>query len=693
MKRLLKYTAILLFFACGFLFYTGCANPAAPTGGPKDTLPPRVLGMTPDNYCTNFKGGKVIIYFDEYIQLKDVQKEVIISPPLQRRPQMTVKGRTVQISFDKVELDSATTYKIDFGKAIVDNNEGNVLYGFSYVFSTGDYIDSLVMSGQVTDAFLCDSLFNVTMMFYDAKADSMSYDSTLFIGKPLSTARTDSMGVFLATNLKAMDYKVYAIVDDNGNGQYEPGVDKTAFSDSVYNPATMQPFKVWWNRKRMRIEAMPQFNMKAFGEINKRRQTATKISRPEPNRISIEFAAREPESMRVVVNGVDSSAFIFNTTYYRDTVDLWIDTLVERNMPDTLEGYVEFMTVDTLGNDTLGSRKFKLPPLRVPRKEPKKDEIKKNPFKVNVKATNPLSPYSSIDMLFSVPLRKVTLDSISLLGEEKELVKDGPRGDRRLEKAEEQQKEAEFKPAKFTFERDSVNILLWHLKSEWRPGMRYRLEMLPGTFNNIYGESNDTLKSDFSIMNPEDYATIVLKTVGDSLTNYIIQLTDQKGNMKYEKKFLKGGASVTFDYVASSQDYRIRIIEDANGNGVWDSGDLVNRRQPERVVFFKDDAGNGLMSTKANWSNELTLDMPHLFDGAATSVTNTLVKPGEATETEKELSLSDEDDPEPTGKPIEKPTEQPTDNGGETAAAAETAQTTDKETTETNTVTQTEQRQ
>ena len=206
MRSLLRYIAVLSLFAGAFVFYTGCANPSAPTGGPQDTLPPRILAMMPDNYTTGFKGGRITITFDEYVQLKDVQKEVIISPPLERRPMMSVKGRSVIIDFrEDIELDSATTYKIDFGKAIVDNNEGNVLYGFSYVFSTGNEIDSLAMSGQVVDAFRGDSIFNATLLFFNGKADSMSYDSTLFVGKPLSTARTDSMGVFLATNLKPMD--------------------------------------------------------------------------------------------------------------------------------------------------------------------------------------------------------------------------------------------------------------------------------------------------------------------------------------------------------------------------------------------------------------------------------------------------------------------------------------------------------
>ena len=643
MRSLLRYTAVLSLFAGAFVFYTGCANPSAPTGGPQDTLPPRILAMMPDNYTTGFKGGRITITFDEYVQLKDVQKEVIISPPLERRPMMSVKGRSVIIDFrEDIELDSATTYKIDFGKAIVDNNEGNVLYGFSYVFSTGNEIDSLAMSGQVVDAFRGDSIFNATLLFFDGKADSMSYDSTLFVGKPLSTARTDSMGVFLATNLKPMDYRIYAIVDENGNGRYEPGTDRVAFLDSVYNPALMPPFKVWWNKRRMRIEAQPQVTMRAFDEIAVRRQSLTKITRTDKCALSLEFSSRNPRSVRMVMEGVDSSAFIFRRSRYGDTVDVWIDTLATGALPDTLKGFVEFMTVDSLGRDSLGARNFRLSPLREPRKDPRKDEKPINPFKVDVKASSPLNPFTSIDFLFKVPLRDVVPDSIKLSGEVKEEHREGPRGDRRLERNE-GPKEAVFEPAPFTFERDSLNILLWRLKSRWRPDCRYRLEILPDAFVDIYGHANDTLKADFSIMNPDDYTSFILTIEADSSKSYIVQLADLKGDTKYSK-VITGAGELLFDYVEPGADYRIRIIEDTNGNGVWDGGDLVGRVFPERIAFFSDDSGQSVITTKAKWNIVLTLDMNHIFDGAQTAVTNSITAPGEAVAGEKTLPVSDDEE-------------------------------------------------
>ncbi|MDE6183504.1 MAG: Ig-like domain-containing protein, partial [Rikenellaceae bacterium] len=350
---------------------------------------------------------------------------------------MSIKGRSVHINFtDDIRLEPNTTYKIDFGKAIADNNEGNILYGFSYVFSTGDHIDSLAMSGQVVDAFSGDSLFNATMLFFDAAADTVAYDSTLFTGKPLSTARTDNMGVFLATNLQPMRYRLYAIAAENGNGRYEPGTDKVAFIDSAYNPAQMPPFKVWWNKKRMRIEATPQIRMRAFGEEAIRRQSLTKITRTDRYSFFLEFSSQYPKGVRIMMDRVDSSAFIVKRSRHGDSVNVWIDTtLVKGGVPDTLKGVVEFMTTDSIGRDTLGYRSFRLAPLREVRRNARKEETEKpeNPFKVEVRASNPLNPHGTIDMRFKVPLRQPLTDSIILMAEVKEEVKEGPRGDRRLE--------------------------------------------------------------------------------------------------------------------------------------------------------------------------------------------------------------------------------------------------------------------
>ena len=251
-KTWLGIAALTLFSSA---FFWRCANIGAPQGGPKDTIPPKVMGATPAFNTTNFTGTRIYITFDEYVQLKDQQKEFFTSPQLKKTPTLLVKGRGVQIDILDT-LKPNTTYALNFGSSVCDNNEGNPLNGFRYVFSTGPEIDSMFMSGYTVDAYKKDSVKKTLIFFYDAadsaflrepflrladplRPDSLpAFDSTVFNVKPDAIARAENNGIFIAQNLKPIDYRVYAIEDTNGNLAYEPGVDKIGFLDGVFNPPT-----------------------------------------------------------------------------------------------------------------------------------------------------------------------------------------------------------------------------------------------------------------------------------------------------------------------------------------------------------------------------------------------------------------------------------------------------------------------
>ncbi len=149
---------------------------------------------------------------------------------MKKKPTLMLRGRGIQIDL-KEDLDSNQTYSLNFGKSVVDNNEGNPYTGLRYVFSTGDHIDSLLMSGYTTDAMTTDTVGNVYILFYDAKTDSIpQYDSTLLKSKPIAVGKSFPNGIFIAENLKPIDYRIYALEDNNGNLEYEPGVDRVASS-------------------------------------------------------------------------------------------------------------------------------------------------------------------------------------------------------------------------------------------------------------------------------------------------------------------------------------------------------------------------------------------------------------------------------------------------------------------------------
>ena len=223
----------ILLIAAYSLHTSSCASTkAAPSGGPKDTIPPVVAGMVPTSNSVSFplENGKIEIEFDEYVVIKDANKNILLSPPQKKQVKTRIKGKSVIVTFTE-PLDSNCTYSLNFGEAIADNNENNPFYGLSYSFSTGKEIDSLMLSGTVMDATTLFPIANANVaLFLQAK------DSTVITTRPDAVARTDKWGYFTVRNLKNMPYHVFAYTDDNTNNRYDQGNEKIAFLDTVVTP-------------------------------------------------------------------------------------------------------------------------------------------------------------------------------------------------------------------------------------------------------------------------------------------------------------------------------------------------------------------------------------------------------------------------------------------------------------------------
>ena len=245
MKSRLLYIPIVLLFLLSFV---ECAKKGAPTGGKLDTIPPVIVRSVPENYTTNFTGNEITIYFDEYIKLKDLQKNLIISPPLKYPPTITPlsTSKRLRIQIDDTLQDN-TTYSINFGQSIVDNNEENPFEYYKYVFSTGSYIDSLKVKGRVQDAILPKPEIPTTVMLYEV--NEAFNDTLIYSEKPkYITTTKDSTGVFELTNIKEGNYLLMSLKEKNNDYTFQPKNDKIGFaqniitlpSDSIY---TLKLFK------------------------------------------------------------------------------------------------------------------------------------------------------------------------------------------------------------------------------------------------------------------------------------------------------------------------------------------------------------------------------------------------------------------------------------------------------------------
>ena len=212
------------------LFFTQCAKRGFPEGGPKDETPPVLVNATPKENSTNFNENRIRLYFDEYIKLDDFRKQLVVSPPIEKSsysisPQSGA-SKYIQIDINK-DLSKNTTYVFNFGQSVVDNNEGNILPFFKYVFSTGEYIDSLKISGNIKNAFKRNSDKFISTLLYPF--DENYSDSLVYNSLPTYVGSTLDSTYFEISNLKKGKYLLVALNDFNSNYKFDPGIEEIGF--------------------------------------------------------------------------------------------------------------------------------------------------------------------------------------------------------------------------------------------------------------------------------------------------------------------------------------------------------------------------------------------------------------------------------------------------------------------------------
>ena len=635
-KRMLQVAMVALF---GSSLLWRCANISAPQGGPKDSLPPIIVSAAPAFNTTNFTGNVIYIGFDEYVQLKDLQKEFFTSPMMKKTPKVTTNGRGIRIEILDT-LDANQTYALNFGGAIADNNEGNKLNDFRYVLSTGSTIDSMVMSGYTVSASKGDSVSKSLIFFYPAEVDSIpEYDSILLKYKPAAVARAASNGIFIAQNLKPIDYKIYAIEDKNNNFTYDPETDMVGFLDSVHNPLYEHDFRVWHDTTRHYLTGEPQLYFKMFTDTRFKRQTLAESKRDQQHRVTLYFGAPNPEILDFSIDSIAAEEIVTEyVTRGKDTVNFWLNVPAER-LADTLRGRVVYMKHDSVNNLVPDTAKLELFWKYIESKEEKKAReeeekkmeqalkdsveyvppVKPNPFSVTM-TKGEFNPERTLTFTFAMPLVAVDTTAIdlrvagdALSAEEEKKIADA--------KAKEAQKRgveqiaediSELPTVPYELFRDSVDMKVWHLKADWSPKKKYKLMIPAGTFRNVAGEANDTLRSDYTTMDPEKFGKVIVNlTGGRDGAHYVIYLKNESGKTIDEIKGATRGRH-TFNYVAPGK-VRISMLEDLNANGRWDTGNLIERRQPERTEPYVDDKGEEILEVKANWEIEIAASADNIF--------------------------------------------------------------------------------
>ncbi len=617
---------------------TACASIGRPNGGPKDEEPPVFVHSNPAPGSLNVNRNKIEIYFDENVQLDDASSKLVISPVQKQMPSISAVGHRVSVELKDTLVPNAT-YTIDFADAICDLNEKNVLDGFALDFATGDTIDSLRISGMVLQARNLEPAQGMIVGLYSNLADSAI--KTL----PLERiARTNQYGQFTIRNLKPGDYRVYALNDNNRDYHWDRSED-VAFYDVTVSPSTA-PIEVTDTLrnsengdsivKRPGVQYLPNDILLSWFNEDYKSQYMLDYSRPERRKVVINFAAPSdtfPE-ITVVSGKLAGKSFneraVLKNSEKRDSLEFWIrdTTLVQQ---DSLLMAVRYLRTDTTDNlswttDTL---KFYFKDQAAKKKKKKEEEeadslsVPKIEFLTFTAATSSQQELNKpVVFKAGTPIDSINREAIKLYIQHDTIW------------------DAVAKCPELVA--DSLNpTMQFSMMAKWDPGAKYRIEIDSAAIFNIYNEWNNAIKHEFTVKTEDEYSNLffIFPQINDSAVVELLNGSDAVQRIAP----VKDGVA-TFDFLAPGT-YYARMFLDANNNGMWDTGNVDSKLQPEEVYYYP-----AKLAVKKNWDIEQTWNIYELPVDAQKpddiKKNKPKTKKGEKEKTKKKNGYDDEDEDE-----------------------------------------------
>lgn len=575
------------------MFSHSCANTTTPpSGGPKDTIPPVITKLNPLNGSTNVPTHKtkLEVTFNEYVVVKD-PKSIFLSPPLEKAPKYKIQNKSVVVYFEN-DLDSNKTYTLDLTNAIGDNNEGNMFPGFTLVFSTGDQIDSMMVTGTVQDCNTLQPIKGATVMLYKDQADS-----AVFLKRPDAAVKTDDWGYFCLRNIQDTIYRMYALVDENNNNMYDPETEKIAFLDSLVKPVTKVNDSLPELAKYDMKDTLHCLARKSEYELNIFKEKPSKQMIVNKERVGertayITFMAPYAQIDSIWMRGVPHEKLITQFNLQQDSLEIWVND--PRKQPDTLFLNVNYLKTDTLGVLNPFTEEIKLvKPKKLMGKTSYKDIKKEDTtavFSIDAKPEN-IEQYGFV-LEFKYPVVETAFDSL---------------GFRFLNPRQQESKGA------YTVTQDSLNLRKYVIrpKDKLLPGYEYYLKIPHRKFKDINGFYNDSTEVKVSLPNDDKLSTMILK-MGNVKNKYIIDLLDEKRTNVLRSYIIDSDQDLVFPYLKAGK-YSVRITEDINRNGMVDTGILLEHKQPEKVRFYKLEDGTFLIDIPEMVEMEQNIDIEAIF--------------------------------------------------------------------------------
>lgn len=527
-----------------------CAQIMAPTGGEKDILPPKLTKTNPENKSLNITKTEFSFTFDEFFIIQNPSEKVLISPPLNSKPEFKIKGKTLIISLLDT-LKPNTTYSLVFSDCIKDITEGNIFPNFTYAFSTGNNIDSNTIKGKVINAENLEVEKNIFVLLYKQSTDSLPLTT-----KPYYITKTNDKGLFTFGNITHGDYWIYALNDKNNN----------LIRDQYKEPFAFNNSKV--------MSCLPS-------EQNEQKEITLRLFTPLDSTQSVMRTYVASKGVQIIVfknplkipefnflNKSFDNRFIFELNSYKDSLKLY----------DTQQTSDSIFIIASDGNfkDTIFFTTQQEPQKRFSKKG---FEEKKH---LSFKLYNADDLYKTTFLEFDYPINEIKHNTFSI-------VKNG--------------KDTILATLKI---HDSLRkkVSIEFLKEE---KSKYAFEITDSVFWGFNQLVNDTIKQTFTIKSESDYGSFFPKIKYTNTTPVIVLLTDEKGVIIQETKF-QSASEIEFKHLLPST-YRLIFLFDINNNGYWDTGDYTKKQQPETKLEF-----NKRISIKPNWDIEEEIDLDKMFE-------------------------------------------------------------------------------
>lgn len=583
-----------------------CASPGSPDGGPYDETPPKIIGCTPKYGATGVKTNKLTLRFNEYVKIENASEKVVVSPPQIEMPEITASGKNIKIKL----LDSLkenTTYSIDFSDAIVDNNEDNPLGKYAYIFSTGNEVDTMEISGRVLNA---ENLEPIKGTLVGLHKDTV--DSVFRISPFIRVARTNGSGEFTIKGVAPGTYRIYALNDVDGDFRYTQRSEQLAFKTETIKTSSypdVYPDTIWHDSTYYdSIRMVPYTHylpddvvLLAFSSKVQDR-FLLKTERSDARHLDVYFTGAAPVAPKIKgLNFNEKDAFIEECSINNDTIIYWIKDTALINQ-DTLSTIYTYLQTDTLGmlveqSDTIEfvskishERQLKFDKQEYDKWKKTQDKLKKKnkpyqkempPKALDMKcsATSILDANKNIEFMMNEPIVYVDTSKIHLA-----LIVDSI-----------------AKQANYVLKRKELTSKAYILYGEWRPEQKYHLTIDSAAFVGVYGHVNNASEYNISIPSLDTYSSFFVNIKGLKDSALIVQLLNNSDKVE---AFAKAENNHAEFYFVKPGKYYMRMFVDKNNNGKWDTGDFDSGLYPEPVYYYPNP-----FDLKAKWDIEQDWDV------------------------------------------------------------------------------------